>query len=235
MSDPVDVSLAQRLEALELVGEPDWLDVRRRALRRSQRRRPFRRVALVAAAALAMLIIAGVGYAVATHALDAFDVHGGEYDPERIGARVEIAVAGDWSLYAWKSTRGICLGVVHDGEPASSGCGMPVVGTPADQVFKQPAPRHLIGYVAGGADGDPLYVAGPIAENVARVEIELVDGRVLDAPVYEAPATLGGEVDFYFLLDEESADTTYHRHPVRTLRAYDAGGRLLERLQVPSP
>lgn len=200
----------------------------------SRRRRQSRRAGLVAAVALALLVSVGAGYAVATQALDAFDLRGGAYDPERIGERVQIAVVGNRSLYAWQSTRGICLGVAHDGKPAMSGCGMPVVGAPPDKVFEQPAPTHLIGYLAGGADGNPLYVAGPIAKNVARVAVELIDGRVLEAPVYEAPAALDSQVNFYFLLDQESVDTTYHRHPVRTLRAYDANGRLLESLHVPS-
>jgi hypothetical protein len=53
MSDPADTRIRERFARLELVGEPDWLDVRRRA-----RRRPGRRVVLVAAAALALLIAA---------------------------------------------------------------------------------------------------------------------------------------------------------------------------------
>ena len=199
-------------------------------------RRPRRRVALLAAAALATTIV-GASYALATGALDAFDFRGGREDPQRIGARVEVTSVDGFALYAWKSTRGICLGVAERGEPLGSGCGMPVIGAPPDEVFRQPEPTHVIGYMAGGGAGDAFWVTGPVAENVDRVEVELVNGRVLRGHVREAPAALQANVDFYFILDEASRKTTFgpDRHPVRSLRAYNAGGALLERLAVPGP
>lgn len=192
------------------------------------------RLGSAAAAALLLLVLMGAGYAVGNRALSAFDFWSAPSDPKRIGERVEVAAADEWSLQAWSSTRGICIGVVLDGAPAYSGCGMPVVGAPPDTVFAQPEPTHVIGYMAGGGDGDALYVTGPISESVARVQVELIDGRLLDAAVYEAPTELDTKLDFYFLRDEPSRDKTFERHPVKSLRAYDASGVLLERLDVPT-
>jgi len=208
-------------------------------LRRERASRPrlYRRRKVILAVAVLLLTLVGAGYAVGTRALDAFDISNGLHEPTRIGDRVEIAGVDGYSLHAWRSTRGICLGVVRDGKPAASGCGMPVVGVPPDQVFPQPEPTHVIGYMAGGADGDPFWVAGPVAESVRRVEVELVNGRILEGQVYEAPAVLHAKLGFYFLVDETLSDTTFtpDRHPVQEVRAYDAAGVLLERLRVPVP
>ncbi len=216
--------LAQHLER-ELQLEPAATWTRLRARRRS----------ILALAMLAIFTLVGTGYAVGNDVFDVFDHWASPTDPKRIGDRFEVATGEGWALQAWTSTRGICLGVVLDGDPAGSGCGMPVVGAPPDSVFQQPPPTHLIGYMAGGADGYPLYVTGPIAENVARVEIQLIDGRLLEAAVYEAPTDFKTAVDFYFLLDTQSANTTFERHPVKTLRAYDTQGVLLEELVIPVP
>ncbi len=203
----------------------------RGSLSRSRRRR-----AVLVAAAFAILSLAGAGYAIGTDALNVFDSGGGgAYDPTRVGNRIEIATAGEWSLLAWKSTRGICLGLTRDGKPAAAGCGMPVVGAPPDQVGRQPAPTHLIGYMTIGAAGDPLLVTGPTADNVARVEIELVDGRLLEAQVYEAQAELDTPLNFYLLVDHASSVTTFLQQPVKALRAYDTDGALLERFVVNAP
>jgi hypothetical protein len=114
---------------------------------------------------------------------------------------------------------------------------MPVVGASPDQVFRQPEPTDVVGYMAGGAAGDPFWVTGPVAENVNRVEVELVNGRVLEGQVYEPPPGLDVNVNFYFILDEGLSGTTFapDRHPVQMLGAYDAEGVLLERLRVSAP
>lgn len=203
----------------------------------AHRRLARRQLVLVAAAVAVLLTLVGAGYAVGTQALDVFDLSGDPSGPARIGNRVEIANVDDYSLYAWKSTWGICLGVAQDDKPEASGCGMPVVGAPPDQVFRQPEPTHVVGYMAGGAADDPFWVTGPVAQNVHRVEVELVNGGVLEGQVYEPPPGLDVNVGFYFVLDDALSGTTFptDRHPVRVLRAYDADGALLERFQVPAP
>jgi hypothetical protein len=190
----------------------------------------LRRVSVLLAAALALLAVGGAALAVGTDVFDRFDLRGGPSDPRRLGERYRVASVGDFSLDAWNSTRGICLGVAVDGEPAASGCGMPVVGAPPDQVVAQPPPTHVIGYMAGGTDGWPLWIAGPIAAGVERVEVEIVDGRTFDAPTYSAPAELAGSVNFYVLVLEEYSPSEFRTHPVRAVRAYARDGSLLEEL-----
>ena len=197
-------------------------------------RRGLPRLAPAFGAALLAVTLVGAGYALGNGAFDAFDFRGGPSDPKRIGERVQIAAADEWSLQAWSSTRGICIGVGLDGAPAFSGCGMPVAGAPPDQVFEQPQQDHAVGYLAGG-EGRRLYVAGPVAENVARVEVELIEGQIVEAPVYEAPPELDVDVDFYFVRANRASEVPSDRHPVKSLRAYDAAGALLERLDVPRP
>jgi hypothetical protein len=60
-----------------------------------------------------------------------------------------LTVTADRALYAWKSTRGICIAVLAPRDQGASGCGFPVIGTPPDTTFNQPKPEHLIGRMFG--------------------------------------------------------------------------------------
>jgi hypothetical protein len=118
---------------------------------------------------------------------------------------------------------------------------MPVVGAPRETR----GPEHLIvGGMYQGRPDDDLWVEGVVAANVSRVEVELTDGRRLKAPVYDAPAALGLDLKFFlvrtlFLLRTRPPEygapkVEIPELPVRAFSAYDARGRLLERLSPPA-
>ncbi len=160
-------------------------------LRREQsapRRLARRQLVLAAAAAAVLLTLVGAGYAVGKQALDAFDLWSDPHGPARIGDRVEIASVDDYSLHAWKSTQGICLGVVRGGKPEASGCGMPVVGAPPDQVFRQPE-REVWVEVPEQPDEDIL--ADAVIE--AADARELVDSGAHAGPLPLEELIAGGE------------------------------------------
>jgi hypothetical protein len=186
-----------------------------------------RRLLLAAAAVVLLLTLAGGGYAVGGSVFDRWVNRG---DPKRIGERGTVAAEDEWSLQAWKSTRGICLGVTVDGEPAFSGCGMLVVGAPTDTVYEQPPNSHVIGWLLGSS-GEASYVTGPVSANVARVEVELADGSVVEADLFDTPDALDSPLRFYFLKTEPVRNP--RDRSVNAVVAYDDAGRRLERLAPP--
>lgn len=148
--------------------------------------------------------------------------------PRLIGQRVEVAAGSGWSLVAWKSDHGICLDFTLSSNEAR-GCGFPVLGAPPDSANPGNGPRpRAIGYLSlGGADSNAA-VAGPLADGVARVDVELSDGRVLNARTHDAPADLATDLRFFVLVFSLDSATNSKRI-VRTLRAYDAEGVVVER------
>lgn len=150
-------------------------------------------------------------------------------DLERVGARVEVASDGDWSLSAWKSNRGLCLGIVRKDEPVGAGCGFPVVGAPVSAT--QQSPQHLIGGMYGSLLGDEIYVAGVVAKTVERAEVELSEGRVVPVEVIEAPEELQVGVDFFF---KANIPVNRLRDEV-TFNARNRAGRRLDRIGFLSP
>ena len=202
-----------------------------------------RRVVLVAAVLLALTGV-GAAFAVSTRLgdLDAFfeffDKEGNHPSiPRLIGERAVITRGEDWAFVAWRSTRGLCTSLVfaeHEGAGAS--CGIPVVGAPRET----PGPEHL---VAGGTHHRPpddLWINGVTAANVSRVEVELADGRHLRAPVYDAPAALRLDVKFFLirtrfrLQTRRQGEIEVPQPAFRAFSAYDARGRLLQRLDPAS-
>lgn len=195
------------------------------------RSKPGRRrhLVIVIATGLSALALTAGGYATGVGPFDLFDHPG---SPERIGSRVEIGARDEWSLNAWRSDRGICLGVTVDGRPFASGCGMPVIGAPPDTVFEQEPSTHKIGLMMASADASAFYVTGPLSHDVARVQVELPGDRVIDAEVFDAPAELDVPLRFYFLRVQESPVSASAR--VQAVMAYDSAGGLIERLTAPS-
>lgn len=224
-----DGLLAARFKAtVEGEDASDWNDVlrRRRRGRAGRRRRLPRRSLALAALAVLVLSLVGAGYGLGLSFWDQY----GDPNSRRLGERVEVAAEDGWSLQAWRTTRGICLGLAVNDEPRFSGCGMPVVGAPPDTMFPKERPTHLIGYLAGytGVDNPRLFVTGPVAKSVARVEVELTDGRRLEAKVFAAPEDLASGLRFYVVEASDPLEAGLGRNPVRALRAYDAAGIRLE-------
>jgi hypothetical protein len=199
-----------------------------------------RRLALAAALVLALT---GVGTAFAVGArlgeLDAFSRFFDEKTnnpraPRLVGDRAVITRDDDWAFVAWKSTRGLCTSLVFSENEGGTSCGVPVVGATPDG----PGPEHLIvGGLYQRRPGDEFWLNGVAAARVSRVEIELVDGRRVEAPVYDAPAVLGLDLKFFLLRTPPPSDGApkvgIPELPVRAFSAYDARGRLLGRIRVP--
>jgi hypothetical protein len=150
-------------------------------------------------------------------------------DLKRVGARVEIASDGDWSLSAWKSNRGLCLGIVRKDEPVGVGCGFPVVGAPVSAT--QQPPQHLIGGMYGSLLGDEIYVAGVVAKSVERAEVELSESGIVPVEIIEAPEQLQVSVDFFFMA---SIAVNRWREEV-AFNARNGAGRRLDRIEFLSP
>jgi hypothetical protein len=211
--------------------------------------RPFgflplrRRLALAAALVFALT---GVGTAFAVGArlgdrdLDAFfwffDKEGNDPSiPRLIGDRAVVTRGEDWAFVAWRSTRGLCTSLVFSENEGGTGCGLPVVG--AGETHGR---EHLIaGSLYRGRPDDDLWFDGVVAANVSRVEVELTDGRRLQAPVYDAPAALGLDLKFFL---GRTRPPEYGAPKVgipdlglRAFSAYDARGRLLERFGPATP
>jgi hypothetical protein len=201
---------------------------------------------LLAAAIVALLGVASTAVAVGVNLVRQEESFyekwfaGDPHAPNLQGSFVEVAGDSDWALIAWRSDQGICLDLATPGHSAS-GCGFPVVGAPPDRTQPEvDEPRHMVAYLAGRAEpGDPWDLAGVAAETVARVEIEMADGRTLAAPMYDAPAELGTALRFFVLrieVDESSmvpaGEPPHLAHVVNAFVAYDADNDLVERLVV---
>ena len=114
-------------------------------------------------------------------------------------------------------------------------CGVPVVGAPRETRGRE----HLIvGGLYQGRPDDDLWIDGVAAANASRVEVELTDDRRLQAPVYDAPAALGLDLKFFLVRTRPpeygAPKVEIPELPVRAFSAYDARGRLLERLSPPA-
>jgi hypothetical protein len=147
-----------------------------------------------------------------------------------IGGRPMITRGEDWAFVAWKGTRGLCTSLVFPENEGATSCGMPVVGA-ARETHRS---EHLVvGGTYQGRPDDDLWVDGVVVADASRVEVELTDGRRLQAPVYDAPAALGLDLKFFLVRTrppEERAPTTGISEPLfRAFTPYDARGRLLER------
>jgi hypothetical protein len=181
-----------------------------------------------------VLALSGAAFAVGARLddLDAFfDYFGGDAEDRAVVARGD-----EWAFATWMSTEGLCTSLVFPGREGSAACGIPVVGAPR----KAAGPEHVV--VGGTYRGrsDDLWISGVAAANVSRVEVELVDGRRLEATVYDAPATLGLDLKFFLVRTRVPVQVRPAEPPnppgleiptpaVRAFSAYDARGILLER------
>jgi len=203
---------------------------------------PFARNVALAALILAALAAAGTAFAISAGLRD-FDGFFEMFDegsndssiPRLVGDRAVITRGDDWAFVGWKSTRGLCTSVVVGDTEGATTCGLPVLGAP------QTSGRQH--FVAGGMyqqrPEDDVWVQGVASANVSRVDIELTDGRRLQAPLYDAPAALGLNLKFFLVRtrprDGGATPVGIPTSPVGAIAAYDDRGQLLERSRVPQP
>jgi hypothetical protein len=154
-------------------------------------------------------------------------------DPQRIGPLVEITSGSDWALIGWRSKDGICLDFAIPGN-SPFGCGFPVRGAkPPTDSTGSGLPTHAVAgfYSSGnlvGGDGKAT-IFGVAAEEVVSVKLELRDGRIIDAPLYEAPDGLTTNVRFFVVRLELSQLEQLPGNPARAYIAYGANGQVIER------
>jgi hypothetical protein len=198
-------------------------------VRRAWRFKPRRTRLVLALAILFLLGAAGTAIGVAVDLLaqqERFDEQreGIPGEPKRIGALVEITSGPGWSLVAWTSDSGMCLDFVVP-QSSSGGCGFGVRGEPRDTArMAAPAPKHWISGATTSGPGAATVIDGVVAEEVARVDVVLSNGRVLRVPVIEAPTELRANVDFFLVQVPEDEGGL-----VRAFIAYDEAGGVLER------
>lgn len=218
------------------VENASWDDVRARSRRR--RITPRGRTRLVTAvAAAALLGLAGTAVTVGLSLLEQQERFHAEMldDPERLGPLVEITSGENWALIAWRSRFGICLDFAIPGN-SPFGCGFPVRGAkPPSDSSGGGAPTHAVaGFVSGGnlvgGDGKGT-IFGVAAREVVRVDVELSDGRVVAAPLHDAPAELDADVRFFIVRLPLPPQTLRGKSPVRSYSAYGRDGALIERVE----
>ncbi len=212
------------------VGALTWSDVEARSERdqRRLRRRPRRSIIAALAAAVAVATVGtavGVGVTL-LHQQERF--HASADHPERLGPLVEVTSGQDWALIAWQSNFGVCLDFAIPGNSPFA-CDFPVRGAkPASDSSGSGPPIHSIaGQVSSGdlVGGDgKTTIFGIVAEEVAAVKLELSDGRLIDAPLYDAPPDLDANVRFYIV---RLLLPSGQREPGEPPRAYGSGGASL--------
>jgi hypothetical protein len=226
-----------------VVGAPveraDWYDVLARQ-RHSAPRRPGKQIILVLAV-LAMLALAGTAVGVGINLLTQQERFHAKMpnSPHRRGPFVEVASGDNWALIAWRSESGICLDFAIPGN-SPYGCGFPVRGAKdATDALGAGLPIHAVGgffsqgNLVGGDDKASIF--GVAAHEVAAVKVELRDGRIVDAPLYDAPRDLKADVHFFVIrLSVPNVGPNWRpgvASPVRAYSAYNSHGGLIERVQ----
>jgi hypothetical protein len=221
------------------VERADWDEVLARGLRSAPRRRPRKRIILVLAV-IAVLALAGTAVGVGINLLTQQERFHAEmpHSPQRLSPFVEVASGDDWALIAWRSKSGICLDFAIPGN-SSYDCDFPVRGAkdPTDALGAG-LPIHAVGgffsqgNLVGGDSKASIY--GVAAHEVAAVKVELRDGRIVDAPLYDAPRDLRADVEFFIVrLSVPNTGPGFGPgvgSPVRAYAAYDRDGNLIERV-----
>jgi hypothetical protein len=145
------------------------------------------------------------------------------------GARVEVARGEDWSFMAWRSPEGFCLAYASR-QPRNScrSCGR----IPGNEAHS----RCLVATLAtptGASDGLGAIV-GIVMPQVARIDVELADGRVESADTLPAPAPLDTDLRTFLIRTPLDALPVGPGFPplIRAYRACASDGQLLERLAL---
>jgi hypothetical protein len=146
-----------------------------------------------------------------------------------------------WVLTAYRSqTGGVCVSFTPnppDGRTTDASSGhTAAMGCTADLPGLSPSPgahTHAIGFIGSSSlpsvpSPFPDFVAGPTADNVASVKVELASGKQLEIDTFAAPRSLGLSLRFY-VAAVPSGDT------VRAIVATDHDGNVLDQLAVPQP
>jgi hypothetical protein len=204
-----------------------------RRLQRAWRLGPRRTRLVLVLAIFVVLAVAGTAVGIGINLLaqqERFDEQRERIagEPKRIGPLVEITSGPGWSLVAWRSDSGICLDFVVP-TSSSGACGFGVRGeSDATAHNGAPLPKH---WISGGTTSalDTTVIDGVVAEEVARVEVVLGDGRILDAPVIEAPPELQANVDFFLLRLPADSSRPLPSDFTRVFIAYNEERQVLER------
>jgi hypothetical protein len=226
-------SLLDELVADAPVERASWTDVVMRS-RKIDRHRPRKRLVLALAVFL-LLTLVGTAVGVGVDLLSQQEEFHARLpdDPNRLGPSVEVASGNEWALIAWRSEDGVCLDFAIPGT-SPFGCGFPVRGAkPATDTSGSGPPTHAVaGFFSGGnlVGGDgKATIFGVAAREVAAVKIELRDGRIIDAPLYDAPPKLDAEVRFFIVRLAPGQLERRSGNPVSAYSAYDREGQLVER------
>jgi hypothetical protein len=154
-------------------------------------------------------------------------------DMKAVGARVEVARGADWSFMAWKSTKGICVAYAAgaaDGWARS--CGF-LPGSTAG-----PDASKYLGVLLTSASDDGVSdglgaIVGAVGPPVARVDLELSDGRVISARTQAAPPALKAAVRLFLVRTRLVVSGGTPPGPrVNSITSYGRDGTRLERFST---
>jgi hypothetical protein len=214
----------------------EWADVVRRSHRKRRNSRPRKRL-LLALAIVALLAAAGTAIGLSTSLLTQVERFHAELpdDPNRIGPAAEIAGGEDWALVAWQSDNGTCLDFAVPGNQAFD-CDFPVRGAkpPSNSLGSGPPVHAVGGFIsfAGliGAADSKTSIFGVTAPDVASLQIELRDGRVLKPRLYDPPPELNAQIRFFISRLDLPPYRAGTGSPVRFYTAFNQEGVLIERV-----
>jgi hypothetical protein len=202
-----------------------------------------RRVGLIAlAAALALAVVLSTAAFGVVRDIGSF--FAGWHDPEAaVPTAPDVVIASgeagaQWRIVATTSDRGLCLALVIPSEDSGTGDCRPtdVRGDP----WAGDSARHWIGAFGVGGGNSVLnrnFALGPLAEEVASVELILTDGETVRAHVVKRPEGLDAPLNFYWTTwscgssNRQCVDGAGPE--VKMAIARDEAGRVLER-RVPT-
>lgn len=155
-----------------------------------------------------------------------------EFQP--VASRIEVARGPDWSFVAWKSAGGVCLGYA-----AGTAINWAVsCGRSLNRASERPnSSNYLITLLVhssesasattrSAADGRGA-IMGAVALDVARVDLEMADGRVLST-LTQSSRGLDASARLFIVREQLRLD----RSAIRAVVLYRAGGERLERLSL---
>lgn len=226
-------TLLDELVADAPVEKASWTEVVVRSRRIGSPRRARKRL-VIALAVVLLLSLGGTAVGVGFDLLrqqEGFHASVSD-DPTRLGPLVEVASGDGWALIAWRSEAGLCLDfAIPRNSPFA--CGFPVPGAKRGSGTSGSGTHAIAGFFSGGnlVGGDgKATIFGAAAPDVAAVKVELGDGRIIEAPLQEAPPELRTDVRFFLLRLTLAQLERGRESPVRAYSAYDRGGGLIERV-----